>query len=68
MLYLFKLKIFELVGMDIVYVFFFVMVVGILNVSFGSVDYMLIVNLLIGFILGVLIGSCLLMKVFLRLF
>lgn len=57
MIYLFNMKVLQIVGIDIVYVFFFVMVVGILNVSFGSVDYMLVVNLLFGLIFGVLIGS-----------
>jgi uncharacterized protein len=53
----------ELVGTDITHAFFLVTVAGILNASFGSVDYMLAVNLLIGSIPGVSIGSRLSTKV-----
>lgn len=53
----------ELVGTDITHAFFLVTVAGILNASFGSVDYMLAANLLIGSIPGVSIGSRLSTKV-----
>ncbi len=63
MLYLFKLKTSELVGTDIAHAFLLVTVAGILNASFGSVDYMLTANLLTGSIPGVLLGSRLSTKV-----
>jgi uncharacterized membrane protein YfcA len=57
MLYLYRMKSSELVGTDIAHAFLLVTVAGILNASFGSVDYMLTANLLIGSIPGVIIGS-----------
>jgi uncharacterized membrane protein YfcA len=63
MLFLYKMKTTELVGTDIAHAFFLVTVAGILNAGFGSVDYLLTANLLIGSIPGVLIGSRLSTKV-----
>lgn len=63
MLYLYKLKPSELVGTDIAHAFLLVTVAGILTASFGSVDYMLTANLLIGSIPGVIFGSKLSTKV-----
>ncbi|AIK48032.1 sulfite exporter TauE/SafE family protein [Bacillus atrophaeus subsp. globigii] len=57
MLYLFKMKTSEIVGTDIAHAFLLVTVAGLLNASFGSVDYLLAANLLIGSIPGVLLGS-----------
>ncbi|MET1030980.1 sulfite exporter TauE/SafE family protein [Domibacillus tundrae] len=63
MLYLYRMKTSELVGTDIAHAFLLVTVAGILNASFGSVDYMLAANLLIGSIPGVIAGSKLSTKV-----
>ncbi|MFC3886494.1 sulfite exporter TauE/SafE family protein [Bacillus songklensis] len=63
MLYLYRMNTSELVGTDIAHAFLLVTVAGILNASFGSVDYMLTANLLIGSIPGVLVGSKLSTKV-----
>ncbi len=57
MIYLFNMKASQIVGTDIAHAFLLVTARGILNASFGSVDYMLAANLLIGSIPGVLIGS-----------
>jgi uncharacterized protein len=63
MLYLYKMKASELVGTDIAHAFLLVTVSGVLNASFGSVNYLLTANLLLGSIPGVLIGSRLSIKV-----
>ncbi|MCP3763785.1 sulfite exporter TauE/SafE family protein [Domibacillus sp. A3M-37] len=63
MLYLYRMKTSELVGTDIAHAFLLVTVAGILSASFGSVDYMLVANLLIGSIPGVIAGSKLSTKV-----
>lgn len=63
MLYLFRLSASELVGTDIAHAFLLVTVAGLLHASAGSVDYMLVGNLLIGSIPGVLMGSTLSAKV-----
>lgn len=63
MLYLFKMKSSELVGTDIAHAFLLVTVAGVLNASFGNVDYILTANLLLGSIPGVLLGSKLSVKV-----
>jgi uncharacterized protein len=63
MLYLYRMNTSELVGTDIAHAFLLVTVAGILNASFGNVDYMLTANLLIGSIPGVLVGSKLSTKV-----
>ena len=57
MIYLFNMKASQIVGTDIAHAFLLVTAAGILNASFGSVDYMLAANLLLGSIPGVLIGS-----------
>lgn len=48
MLYLFRMKTAEVVGTDIAHAFLLVTAAGLLNASFGSVDYLLVLNLLIG--------------------
>ncbi|MGJ7912977.1 sulfite exporter TauE/SafE family protein [Neobacillus sp. LXY-1] len=63
MLYLYRLKGSELVGTDIAHAFLLVTVSGLLHMNAGSVNYMLVGNLLIGSIPGVLIGSTLSSKV-----
>ncbi|WP_284035885.1 sulfite exporter TauE/SafE family protein [Neobacillus sp. 114] len=63
MLYLYRLKGSELVGTDIAHAFLLVTVAGLLHANAGSVNYMLVGNLLIGSIPGVLIGSTLSSKV-----
>lgn len=63
MLYLFKLSPSELVGTDITHAFFLVTVAGLLHAGIGNVDYLLTVNLLVGSIPGVIIGSTLSAKI-----
>lgn len=59
MLYLYKLRPSELVGTDIAHAFLLVTVAGLLHAGIGNVDYMLTLNLLLGSIPGVVIGSTL---------
>jgi uncharacterized protein len=63
MIYLYKMKTSEMVGTDITHAFFLVTVAGLLHVGFGTVNYMLVGNLLMGSIPGVLIGSTISAKV-----
>ena len=63
MLYLYRLSSSELVGTDIAHAFLLVSVAGILHANAGSVNYVLVGNLLIGSIPGVLMGSTLSAKV-----
>ncbi|RFU65230.1 sulfite exporter TauE/SafE family protein [Peribacillus glennii] len=63
MLYLFNMKPSQMVGTDIAHAFLLVTVAGIMNASFGNVDYLLAANLLLGSIPGVLLGSKLSLKV-----
>lgn len=57
MFFLFRVSAVELVGTDIAHAFILVTVAGLLNVSFGNVNFPLAGNLLIGSIPGVLLGS-----------
>lgn len=63
MFFLYRVTAAELVGTDIAHAFLLVTVAGLLNVSFGNVNFLLAGNLLIGSIPGVLIGSTLSAKV-----
>lgn len=63
MLYLYRLSASELVGTDIAHAFLLVSAAGLLHASAGTVNYMLVGNLLIGSIPGVLIGSTLSAKI-----
>ncbi|MEH7416509.1 sulfite exporter TauE/SafE family protein [Neobacillus drentensis] len=63
MIYLYKMKTSEMVGTDITHAFFLVTVAGLLHIGFGTVNYMLVGNLLMGSIPGVLIGSTISAKV-----
>ncbi|NRD80017.1 sulfite exporter TauE/SafE family protein [Bacillus sp. BRMEA1] len=63
MLYLYRLSASELVGTDIAHAFLLVTVAGLLHANAGSVNYVLVGNLLIGSIPGVLMGSTLSAKV-----
>lgn len=63
MIYLYRMKASELVGTDIAHAFFLVTVAGVLHAGLGSVDYMLVGNLLLGSIPGVLLGSTLSAKI-----
>lgn len=63
MFFLYRVSAAELVGTDIAHAFLLVTVAGLLNVSFGNVNFLLAGNLLIGSIPGVLIGSTLSAKV-----
>ena len=62
-LYLYQLKASELVGTDIAHAFLLVTVAGLFYVGVGNINYLLLVNLLIGSVPGVLIGSRLSVKV-----
>jgi uncharacterized protein len=59
MIFLYKMKASELVGTDIAHAFLLVTAAGIMHAGFGNVDYLLTVNLLLGSIPGVIIGSTL---------
>ncbi|MGG1515309.1 sulfite exporter TauE/SafE family protein [Paenibacillus oryzisoli] len=59
MLYFFRMNPAQLVGTDIAHAFFLASTAGILHASLGNVNYSLVLNLLIGSIPGVLIGSML---------
>ncbi|MBN6189349.1 sulfite exporter TauE/SafE family protein [Aneurinibacillus sp. BA2021] len=63
MLYLYRMKASELVGTDIAHAFFLVTAAGLMHAGTGSVDYMLVGNLLLGSIPGVIFGSTLSAKV-----
>lgn len=63
MLYFYRLSAVEIVGTDIAHAFLLVTVAGILNASYGNVNYSLVMNLLMGSIPGVLLGSALSAKV-----
>lgn len=63
MFYLYRVSAVELVGTDITHAFILVTVAGLLNASFGNVNYLLAGNLLIGSIPGVLLASGLSTKV-----
>lgn len=57
MLYLYKMTASELVGTDIAHAFLLVTTAGILHAGMGNVDYLLVVNLLLGSVPGVVLGS-----------
>jgi uncharacterized protein len=59
MLYLYRLRPSELVGTDLAHAFLLVSAAGIMHAGIGNVDYLLTINLLLGSIPGVLIGSTL---------
>lgn len=59
MLYLYKMSPSELVGTDIAHAFLLVTSAGIVHAGMGNVNYMLVLNLLLGSIPGVVLGSSL---------
>ncbi|MGC8228023.1 sulfite exporter TauE/SafE family protein [Pseudobacillus badius] len=59
MLYLYKMRPSELVGTDIAHAFLLVTAAGIMHAGIGNVDYSLMMNLLLGSIPGVILGSSL---------
>ncbi len=63
MLYLYRLRPSELVGTDIAHAFFLVTAAGLMHAGIGNVDYLLMINLLLGSIPGVFIGSTLSAKI-----
>lgn len=63
MLFLFRMRPSELVGTDIAHAFFLASVAGLLHAGIGNVDYFLMINLLLGSIPGVMIGSTLSSKI-----
>ena len=63
MIFLYKLKSPDLVGTDITHAFVLVTVASIININLGNVDYILLIQLLIGSIPGVILGSRLSTKI-----
>ncbi len=59
MLYLFRMSPSELVGTDIAHAFLLVTAAGIMHAGIGNVNYLLTINLLLGSIPGVIVGSIL---------
>lgn len=59
MLYFYKLTPAELIGTDIAHAFLLVTAAGIVHAEFGNVNYAMMVNLLLGSIPGVMLGSTL---------
>jgi len=59
MLYFFRMSASQLVGTDIAHAFFLATAAGVLHASMGNVNYTLVLNLLLGSIPGVLVGSML---------
>lgn len=59
MLLLYKLRTSVLVGTDIAHAFILVTVAGLMHARFGNVDYFLMINLLLGSVPGVVLGSTL---------
>jgi len=63
MMYLYRMSPAELVGTDIAHAFLLVTAAGLMHAGIGNVDYLLTVNLLIGSIPGVILGSTLSSKI-----
>lgn len=63
MMYFYRMSTAQLVGTDIVHAFLLVAAAGGMHAFYGNIDYLLAVNLLLGSIPGVLIGSRLSAKV-----
>lgn len=63
MLYLYKMRPSELVGTDIAHAFLLVTAAGLMHAGIGNVDYLLMLNLLLGSIPGVILGSTLSAKI-----
>ena len=59
MLFLYRMRPSELVGTDIAHAFLLVSAAGIMHAGIGNVDYLLMINLLLGSIPGVILGSSL---------
>ncbi len=59
MIYLYRMSPSELVGTDIAHAFLLVTAAGFMHAGIGNVDYLLMVNLLLGSIPGVILGSTL---------
>jgi len=59
MIYLYRMGPSEVVGTDIAHAFFLVTAAGIIHAGIGNVDYLLVLNLLMGSIPGVVLGSTL---------
>lgn len=63
MLFLYRMSPSELVGTDIAHAFLLVTAAGLMHAGIGNVDYLLTINLLLGSIPGVIIGSTLSAKI-----
>ncbi|MCZ8523648.1 MULTISPECIES: sulfite exporter TauE/SafE family protein [Paenibacillus] len=59
MMFFYRLKAAELVGTDIVHAFLLVSAASLVHAGLGNVDYLLALNLLLGSVPGVLLGSSL---------
>jgi uncharacterized membrane protein YfcA len=59
LMYFFRLSGKEIVGTDIAHAFFLVTAAGLAHISFGNVNFSIVLNLLLGSIPGVLMGSML---------
>lgn len=62
MMYLYRMNASKLVGTDIAHAFLLVTVAGVMHAGIGNINYMLAVNLMLGSVPGVLIGSRLAVK------
>lgn len=62
-IYLYPMRGAKVVGTDIAHAFLLVSVAGLMHAGLGHVDYLLTLNLLMGSIPGVLLGSALSLKV-----
>ncbi|TLS35811.1 sulfite exporter TauE/SafE family protein [Pseudalkalibacillus caeni] len=56
-LYFYRVKASQLVGTDVAHAFLLVTAAGLMHASFQNVDYMLVLNLIVGSVPGVLLGS-----------
>jgi uncharacterized membrane protein YfcA len=63
MIYLYRMSPSELVGTDIAHALLLVTAAGLMHAGIGNVNYLLMVNLLLGSIPGVMIGSTLSAKI-----
>lgn len=64
LIYFFQIKPSTLVGTDLTIGFFITTVTGLLMMSYGHIDYLLLMNLLIGSIPGAYLGSKLTLKIY----
>jgi uncharacterized membrane protein YfcA len=63
MIYLYRMTAAELVGTDILHAFLLVTAAGVIHALYGNINYALALNLLVGSVPGVILGSRLSAKV-----